>query len=1002
MSDSGYKLYPPIIGDTIPAFYEENGSAIIAVPFSLNRAVSISDIGGFRIKIKNVQTNNLINSSLQVSSENNDIAAIIGKGLVKFTWPSTDTSFKKISLGQYYKIQIAFLNKSHDAIGYFSNVAIAKFTSKPNVYILNAESKTANATELFKSQYVGVYEPTDDKSERPYSYCFNLYNWNRELVESSGWQLHNTSVNYLVQESLSLSSTIDTYEFQTALIPNSNYFVQYTVRTINNLEISSPIYTCIDVPIDDDSLSIALSGENNFDNAYIGLKFIPTDPAINSNTLLSYPISLMIERSDSLHNYENWETIQRAYFASYAEIFQWFLRDFTVQQGYHYKYCYRLYDANGIMAGRRIANYDSPIMADFEDMYLYADNVQLRIRYNPKMTSFKITQLEQKIETIGSQYPYIFRNGIVKYREFPISGMLSYAVDNEELFLDQEKELEIYKVIEPERPGTPANFSKESFTYIRSLDSYAKAQQQLLLNPNSRKKYFKEILGSTTTYREINLETITAAEWNNSANYVIDSHTLEYNRDTGVSNEYRSAISLDSNNIRAERIFKMKALEWLNDGKTKLFKSATEGNFLVRLMNINMQPEDKLGRMLHTVTMQASEVAEFNLKNVILESVDSLNDFSQESLHTRSIHVVNNIIKNSSVVPASLRASKSVKINGQDRIVNHLMIHPTDNSSVVGFYLRLGEDTIASRILITPHQTLNLSQANMLLPDVYFNAYDNIEIINDLISQYDVSGSNTLFSSSSTYNTSVRYTDVTGAVKNIKLREAVKMLLGDLLIEYSCYTSELLIGSLGNIDNVHISNVVETLNGDITRKFTVGDNVPLDGTGTLEQVIKFLILNINKKTIVDLTYQNKKYYASDFSVFSTSKWNPLAIYRICKPENMQKTNDTSINANKHYFTRSTYNDLSHFTLVASPKANQLSSYYEVISGSEEYRSGKTTGLITVDTNVQLTLDTGQIIRASEPPVILNVNNLYSKIVLGTGVYAELGYQQRTVNYKRKS
>ena len=54
MSDSGYKLYPPIIGDTIPAFYEENGAAIITVPFSLNRAVNIGDIGGFRIKIKNV------------------------------------------------------------------------------------------------------------------------------------------------------------------------------------------------------------------------------------------------------------------------------------------------------------------------------------------------------------------------------------------------------------------------------------------------------------------------------------------------------------------------------------------------------------------------------------------------------------------------------------------------------------------------------------------------------------------------------------------------------------------------------------------------------------------------------------------------------------------------------------------------------------------------------------------------------------------------------------
>lgn len=998
MSDSGYKLYPPIIGDTIPAFYEENGAAIIAVPFSLNRAVSVSDIGGFRIKIKNVQTNNLINSSLEVSSENNDIAAIVGNGLVKFSWPSTDTSFKKISVGQYYKIQIAFLNKSHDTIGYFSNVAIAKFTSKPNVYILNAESKQANATELFKNQYVGVYEPTDDKSERPYSYCFNLYDWNRELVESSGWLLHNTSVNYLVQESLSLSSTLDTYEFSKALIPNANYFVQYTVRTINNLEVSSPIYTCIDVPVDNDSLAISLYGENNFDNAYIGLRFLPTDGSINTSTLLPYNISLMIERSDSLHDYENWETIQRAYFASYAEVLAWQLKDFTVQQGYHYKYCYRLYNSDGVMTGRSIANDDMPIMADFEDMYLYADNVQLRIRYNPKMTSFKITQLEQKIETIGSQYPYIFRNGIVKYREFPIAGMLSYAVDNEELFLNQEEELEIYKVVEPERPGTPANFSKESFTYIRSLDSYATAQQQLLLNPNSRKKYFKEILGSTTTYREINLETITEAEWNNSANYVIDSHTLEYNRDTGVSSEYRSAISLDSNNIRAERIFKMKALEWLNDGKTKLFKSATEGNFLVRLMNISMTPEDKLGRMLHTINMQASEVAEFNFKNVVLESVTSLNDFSREKLYSRSINVAKNIFTGTGTVANTTSISKSIKINGQDKIVNSLKIEPADNTSVVGFYLRLGEDTVTSRTYITPHQILNLSQQNMVLPDIYFNAYDNIEIINDLISQNDVSGSNTLFTSSSKYNTSVRYTDATGTVKSITLREAVKTLLGDLIIQYACYTSELLIGSLGNISSVHISNVIETLNGSVTRSFVIGDSVPLEGTGTLEQVIKFLILNIYKKEIIDLTYQNDKYYASDFSVFSTSKWNELAIYRISKPETMQKTTDTSVDANKHYFTRSVSGDLVYFELVTNPAKTQLSSYYEV-NGSETYRNGKTTGIITLDTSVELTLETGQKIKASEPPIILNVNNLYSKIVLGNGAYAELGYQQRTVNYK---
>ena len=36
------KLFPPIVGDTIPAFYSENGVVKITIPFSMNRAVSQS------------------------------------------------------------------------------------------------------------------------------------------------------------------------------------------------------------------------------------------------------------------------------------------------------------------------------------------------------------------------------------------------------------------------------------------------------------------------------------------------------------------------------------------------------------------------------------------------------------------------------------------------------------------------------------------------------------------------------------------------------------------------------------------------------------------------------------------------------------------------------------------------------------------------------------------------------------------------------------------------
>ena len=56
------------------------------------------------------------------------------------------------------------------------------------------------------------------------------------------------------------------------------------------------------------------------------------------------------------------------------------------------------------------------------------------------------------------------------------------------------------------------------------------------------------------------------------------------------SNENRIAVKRDRTtnltdyNIVAERIFKMKVLDFLNDGKPKLFRSPGEGNFIVRLM----------------------------------------------------------------------------------------------------------------------------------------------------------------------------------------------------------------------------------------------------------------------------------------------------------------------------------------------------------------------------------------------------------------------------------
>jgi hypothetical protein len=44
-------------------------------------------------------------------------------------------------------------------------------------------------------------------------------------------------------------------------------------------------------------------------------------------------------------------------------------------------------------------------------MFLFDGERQLKIRFNPKVSSFKEYIPEIKIDTIGSKYPYFFRNG---------------------------------------------------------------------------------------------------------------------------------------------------------------------------------------------------------------------------------------------------------------------------------------------------------------------------------------------------------------------------------------------------------------------------------------------------------------------------------------------------------------------------------------------------------------------------------------------------------------
>ena len=80
-----------------------------------------------------------------------------------------------------------------------------------------------------------------------------------------------------------------------------------------------------------------------------------------------------------------------------------------------------------------------------------------------------------------------------------------------------------------------------------------------------------------------------------------------------------------------ERRFKLEVLNWLNNGKPKLFRSPTEGNYIVRLLNVSLSPVDTLGRMLHSFSCTAYEIDYTSPEKLVKHNI--IKDYFLEGRH---------------------------------------------------------------------------------------------------------------------------------------------------------------------------------------------------------------------------------------------------------------------------------------------------------------------------------------------------------------------------------
>ena len=80
-----------------------------------------------------------------------------------------------------------------------------------------------------------------------------------------------------------------------------------------------------------------------------------------------------------------------------------------------------------------------------------------------------------------------------------------------------------------------------------------------------------------------------------------------------------------------EKDFREKVISFLYENDVKLYKSTTEGNILVKLMNISFTPNNTLSRHIYDFTCTAQEVDQFNFQNCSKYNIQTKGQYIDET-----------------------------------------------------------------------------------------------------------------------------------------------------------------------------------------------------------------------------------------------------------------------------------------------------------------------------------------------------------------------------------
>lgn len=586
-------LYPPILASTQPVFdttiLRKKG---LVIDFTLASITSIDDFDTVELILCKQSNNATVAKQSYAKSDvmlDTKIGQIVDKSI------ASNSDFQP---GYLYKVQLRLIKVAGNTqeVSEWSTVLIIKFITTPSIQvsaegiILSPGSYVSSLTPTFK----GICNIDTSNKEVEELFQFKIYQESTVIVES-GW------LNSRPNEE-------DVWYCNTKLSAHTYYSVFYEIKTINGYSLSTicafQVVTPAQTVLDADFFA-----EVNQEKARIDLSIVPGSTLNKLNGI--YVISRASEKDD----FSKFEDIR---FLSYKEEAveegksYFVFSDYTIESGVNYKYGIQQVRSSSL---RSELQETGIVMINYSCAYFYREGVQLKVSFNQNISNFKYTVLRNKQDTIGSKYPYFSQNGNAHYAEFALTGLISYQ-DNIDTFFNVHNDENVYY--------------KDELVIHKEKFELNTGKREASTTPGENSTYFDHkdgyafgVASQETSYAYEN-DLIATLPRRGSSPIPTDDSNNGTTDEVELTRDYTISTNLTDDNIYIERKFREKVEEFLNDFNGKLYKSATEGNHAIILMNVSLRPEETLGRLLYSFNATAYEIADTTIEDLDFYGISNI------------------------------------------------------------------------------------------------------------------------------------------------------------------------------------------------------------------------------------------------------------------------------------------------------------------------------------------------------------------------------------------